>query len=163
MYWSRVMTIGNIWAASSEFGTYSLCEQRRFRRACASAQRMRSLARTSAARSYKQWVKRNRQTESKIPGPSQWLGMHSYNLPWRNCRTLFSSTDCIRCLVEPSSNLCLRAFRHKSMLWGCRHSLELPWWGDSNEYQQHTFLLRTDENYPSVIIRYPSYLFCWYM
>ena len=28
----------NIWAASSEFGTYRLCEQRRFRRACASAQ-----------------------------------------------------------------------------------------------------------------------------
>ena len=26
-----------IWTASSEFGTYSLCEQRRFRRACASA------------------------------------------------------------------------------------------------------------------------------
>ena len=26
------------WAASSEFGTYRLCEQRRFRRACASAQ-----------------------------------------------------------------------------------------------------------------------------
>ena len=27
----------NKWTASSEFGTYSLCEQRRFRRACASA------------------------------------------------------------------------------------------------------------------------------
>ena len=27
-----------IWAASSEFGTYRLCEQRRFRRACASSQ-----------------------------------------------------------------------------------------------------------------------------
>ena len=49
------------WAASSEFGTYRLC----------------SLARTSAARSYKQWVKRNLQTESKIPGPSDWLGMRS--------------------------------------------------------------------------------------
>ena len=37
----------------------------------------RSLARTSAARSYKQWVKRNLQTESQIPGPSEWLGMRS--------------------------------------------------------------------------------------
>ena len=37
-------------AASSEFGIYRLCEQRRFRRARASAQ----FARTSAARSYKQ-------------------------------------------------------------------------------------------------------------
>ena len=37
----------------------------------------RSLARTSAARSYKQLVKRNLQTESQIPGPSEWLGMRS--------------------------------------------------------------------------------------
>ena len=27
----------DVWDASSEFGTYRLCEQRRFRRACASA------------------------------------------------------------------------------------------------------------------------------
>ena len=38
---------------------------------------LRSLARTSAARSYKQRVKRNLQTESQIPGPSKWLGMRS--------------------------------------------------------------------------------------
>ena len=31
------------WAASSEFGTYRLCEQRRFRRACASAQSRQNL------------------------------------------------------------------------------------------------------------------------
>ena len=37
----------------------------------------RSLARTSAAHSYKQWVKRNLQTESQIPSPSEWLGMRS--------------------------------------------------------------------------------------
>ena len=37
----------------------------------------RSLARTSAACSYKQWVKRNLQTESRIPGLSEWLGMCS--------------------------------------------------------------------------------------
>ena len=46
----------------------------------------RSLARTSAARSYKQWVKRNLQTESQIPGPSEWLGMRSWNVSWRNAR-----------------------------------------------------------------------------
>ena len=34
---------GNKWAASSEFGTYRLCEQRRFRRACASAQSRQNL------------------------------------------------------------------------------------------------------------------------
>ena len=32
-----------IWAASSEFGTYRLCEQRRFRRACADAQARQNL------------------------------------------------------------------------------------------------------------------------
>ena len=37
----------------------------------------RSLARTSAPRSYKQWVKRNLQTESQITGPSECLGMCS--------------------------------------------------------------------------------------
>ena len=38
---------------------------------------LRKLAWTFAARSYKQWVKRNLQTESQIPGPSEWLGMRS--------------------------------------------------------------------------------------
>ena len=33
----------SIWTASSEFGTYRLCEQRRFRRACASAQSRQNL------------------------------------------------------------------------------------------------------------------------
>ena len=37
----------------------------------------RNLARTFAAHSYKQWVKRNLQTESQITGPSEWLGMRS--------------------------------------------------------------------------------------
>ena len=40
----------------------------------------RSLARTSAARSYKQWIKRNLQTESQIPGPSEWLSMRNSTL-----------------------------------------------------------------------------------
>ena len=44
----------------------------------------RSLARTFAARSYKQWIKRNLQTESQIRGPSEWLGMRGWNLSWRN-------------------------------------------------------------------------------
>ena len=46
----------------------------------------RSLARTFAARSYKQWIKRDLQTETQIPGPSEWLGMRSWNLSWRNAR-----------------------------------------------------------------------------
>ena len=46
----------------------------------------RSHARTFATRSYKQWVKRNLQTENQIPGPSEWLDMCSWNLSWRNAR-----------------------------------------------------------------------------
>ena len=37
------ISFGNKWTASSEFGTYRLCEQRRFRRACASAQSRQNL------------------------------------------------------------------------------------------------------------------------
>ena len=37
----------------------------------------RILARTFGACTYKQWVKRNLQTESQIPGPSEWLGKRS--------------------------------------------------------------------------------------
>ena len=37
----------------------------------------RRLARTFAARSYKQWVKRNLQTESQTPALAEWLGMRS--------------------------------------------------------------------------------------
>ena len=36
------------------------------------------------------------------------------------------------------------------MLWGL---------GDSNEYPQHMFLQRTEENYPSINIKYPPDLF----
>ena len=36
-----------------------------------------NLARTSAAHSYKQRVKRNLQTETQIPGPAEWQGMRS--------------------------------------------------------------------------------------
>ena len=32
---------------------------------------------------------------------------------------------------------------------------------ESNEYPQHMFLWRTDKNYPSIIIKYPPYLFFW--
>ena len=71
-----------IWAAPNEFGTYRLCEQR----SSGEPAHPRSLARTFAVRSYKQWIKRNLQTESQIPGSSEWLGMRSWNLSWRNAR-----------------------------------------------------------------------------
>ena len=36
----------------------------------------------------------------------------------------------------------------------CDYSVELSGQGDSNEYQQHTFLWRTNENYQLDITRY---------
>ena len=39
------------------------------------------------------------------------------------------------------------------------YSLESPRRGDSNEYPQYMFLWRTIENYPSIITKYPPYLF----
>ena len=39
-----MQSTGTIWTASSEFGTYRLCEQRWFRRACASAQSRQNLS-----------------------------------------------------------------------------------------------------------------------
>ena len=35
----------------------------------------------------------------------------------------------------------------------------LPRRGDSNEHPQHMFLWRTDENFPSIFLKYPPYLF----
>ena len=49
-----------------------------------------SLARIFAAHSYKQWIKRNLQTESQIPGPSEWLGMRSWSLSWHARRHKFA-------------------------------------------------------------------------
>ena len=45
-------------------------------------------------------------------------------------------------------------FLHKNLC--CGYSLESPRRGDSNEYPQHMFLWRTDENYPSIINQIPS-------
>ena len=42
-HWIISVTPKLNWTASSEFGTYRLCEQRRFRRACASAQSRQNL------------------------------------------------------------------------------------------------------------------------
>ena len=45
-------------------------------------------------------------------------------------------------------------FLHKNIC--CAYSLEVPWWGTSNEYTQHTFLWGTVENYPRIIMKYSS-------
>ena len=63
----------NKWTASGEFGTYHLASSE----GPGEPAHPRSLARTFAARSYKQWVKRNLKSESQTSDPSEWLGMRS--------------------------------------------------------------------------------------
>ena len=43
VYFYIFFLYSSCWTASSEFGTYRLCEQRRFRRTCASAQSRQNL------------------------------------------------------------------------------------------------------------------------
>ena len=69
------------WTASSEFCTYRQCEQRRFRRACASAQ-----SRQNLRCSLIQAVNQEEPSDSQIPAPSEWPGMRSWNLSWLNAR-----------------------------------------------------------------------------
>ena len=52
-----------MWTASSEFGTYRLCEQQRFRRACASAQSRQNL-RCSLIQAVSQEEPSDRKTDS---------------------------------------------------------------------------------------------------
>ena len=48
---------------------------------------------------------------------------------------------------------------HRNVCWG--YSLESPRRGDSNGYPQHMLVWRNKQNYPLIIIKYPSYLFHW--
>ena len=60
-------------------------------------------------------------------------------------------------MVIIKGQFCL--FLHKTIC--CGYSLESPCRGDSNEYPQYMFLWRIDENYPSIVIKYPLYLVFW--
>ena len=64
--------VGIKWAESSEFGTYRLCEQRRFRRACASAQSRQNL-RCSLIQTASQEEPSNRKPD---PWPL-WMARHA--------------------------------------------------------------------------------------
>ena len=105
----------------------------------------RSLARTFAARSYKQWVKRNLQTESQIPGPSELLGMRSWNVSWRNARRH-------KFAWRGSNNGCL--FLISGILWWATKLCQQPTMSErqccyiprESPYQTHPCLRRQWEN-----------------
>ena len=75
-----------IWAASSEFGTYRLCEQRRLRRACASAQSRQNL-RCSLIQAMNQ-----EETSDRKPDPwPLWMAGHA--------QLKFVMTECSKTLI----------------------------------------------------------------
>ena len=71
-----------IWTASSKFGTYRLCEQRKFRQACASTQSHQNL-RCSLIQAVTQEEPSDRKPD---PWPLWMAGHVSWNLSWRNAR-----------------------------------------------------------------------------
>ena len=88
----------DIWAASSKFGTYRLCKQRRFRRACASAQSRQNL-RCSLIQAVSQ-----KESSDRKPDPwPLWMAGHA--------QLKFVMTECsktqIRLTLLISSIFCL--------------------------------------------------------
>ena len=82
-----------IWTASSEFGTYRLCEQRRFRRACASAQSRQNL-RCSLIQAVSQ-----EEPSDRKPDPwSLWMAGHA--------QLKFVMTECSKTQIRLTRPIC---------------------------------------------------------
>ena len=102
-----ILNTNIIWTASSEFGTYRLCEQRRFRRACASAQSPQNL-RCSLIQAVSQeepsdrkpdpwplWMAGHAQlkfvmtecskTQIRLTGPISWTKISALVISFQNC------------------------------------------------------------------------------
>ena len=84
---------GIIWAASSEFGTYRLCEQRMFRRACASAQSRQNL-RCSLIQAVNQEEPSDRKPD---PWPI-WMAGHA--------QLKFVMTECSKAQIRLTGPIC---------------------------------------------------------
>ena len=87
------------WAASSEFGTYRICEQRRFRRACASAQSRQNL-RCSLIQAVSQEEPSDRKPD---PWPL-WMAGHA--------RLKFVMTECSKTQIRLTRPKCIRSTEH---------------------------------------------------
>ena len=109
--WSSVKLI--IWAATSEFGTYRLCEQRRFRRACASAQSRQNL-RCSLIQAMSQEEPSNRKPD---PWPLWMAGHAQLKCVMTECsKTQIRLTGLISQMHRSSSNWIPSAALHTSYL-----------------------------------------------
>ena len=107
----RIITV--VWAASSEFGTYRICEQRRFSQACASAQSRQNL-RCSLIQAMSQEEPSDRKPD---PWPLWMAGHAQLKFVMMEClKTLDASHIKIKNLLQKSYNeprqakMCLREF-----------------------------------------------------
>ena len=100
------------WAASSEFGTYRLCEQRRFRRACAFAQ-----SRQNLRCSFIQAVSQEEPSDRKPDPWPLWMAGHA--------QLNFVMTECSKTQIRLTrSNLMIlkvRSWTKNRMIYEPRH------------------------------------------
>ena len=94
----------HIWTASSEFGTYRLCEQRRFRRACASAQ-----SRQNLRYSLIQAVSQEEPSERKPDPWPLWMAGHA--------QLKFVMTECSKTQIRLTGLICMREFVWSACAW----------------------------------------------
>ena len=92
-----------IWTASSEFGTYRLCEQRRFRRACASAQSRQNL-RCSLIQALSQEEPSDRKPD---PWPL-WMAGHA--------QLKFVMTECSKTQIRLTGLICSTLRKYPGLL-----------------------------------------------
>ena len=103
---STVCWVSNFnWTASSEFGTYRLCEQRRFRRACASAQSRQNL-RCSLIQAVSQEEPSDRKPD---PWPL-WMAGHA--------QLKFVMTECSKTQIRLTGLNCFISFGYNGFNFG---------------------------------------------
>ena len=112
----------------------------------------RSLARTFAARSYKQWVKRNLQTESQIPGHAQ---------------LKFVMTECSKTQIRLSGLRCWHRFVNLAQLQkSCLEQISITkrntMWAPSSEFfraHMHNYVTipLADWHVQTNAIRFPTF------
>ena len=103
------LTSWSKWTASSEFGTYRLCEQRRFRRACASAQ-----ARQNRRSSLIQAVSQKEPSDRKPDPWPLWMARHA--------QLKFVMTECSKTQIRLTGSnkvywMKVTKIQYKYMFW----------------------------------------------
>ena len=105
-----------IWAASSEFGTYRLCKQRRFRRACASAR-----SRQNLRYSLIQAVSQEEPSDRKQDPWRLWMTGHA--------QLKFVMTECSKTQIRLTRSICKRLTKIRFKNWNPKNSLNHSYLG----------------------------------